>query len=91
MNTKQKLAIFKQLDRGYESVCNERFDTFEDYVRLTEFAEVEFRPLAGDEVVQKQLNALDRAEGELRNKFQAALNTIEQQRQELRAITYRPE
>lgn len=60
------------------------------YVRISEFAEVEFVPLKDDSIVEKQLAVLDKAESELRTKFQAALNGIEQQRQELRAITYTP-
>lgn len=90
METKRKLAVFKSLRHGHESVCGEIFDTFEDYARLTEFVEIDFPPLRNEEVVQKQLDALDRAEGELRNKFQEALSGIERQREELRAITYTP-
>ena len=65
---------------GLESACG--------YVRLTEFIDVNFVPLQSGEVVEKQVAALDVAETELRNKFQAALNKIEQRREELRAITY---
>jgi hypothetical protein len=90
MNTKRKIAVFKELKYNYESVCDEQFDTFKDYVRLTEFVEVEFPPLQSEEIVQKQLDALDMAESELRNRFQEALGGIERQREELRAITYKP-
>jgi hypothetical protein len=80
MKTTQKLALFKNLKHGHESVCDEIFDTFHDYVRLTEFVEVNFPPLNNEEVVEKQF----------RERFQEALNEIERQRQELRAITYTP-
>jgi hypothetical protein len=89
MKTKFKLAVFKS-PYGDESVCIELFDTFDDYVRMSEFVEVEFKPLSSEVVVQKQLNALDKSESELRNKFQEALNRIERQREELRAISYTP-
>lgn len=90
MKTKQKIAIFRNIEHGYESILDGQFDSFEEYVRLSEFVEVEFQPLTGDEFVQKQLSALDKAESALRAQFQIALNGIEQQRQELRAITYQP-
>jgi hypothetical protein len=90
MKTTQKLALFKNLKHGHESVCDEIFDTFHDYVRLTEFVEVNFPPLNSEEVVEKQLKALDSAEHDVRTRFQEALNEIERQRQELRAITYTP-
>jgi hypothetical protein len=89
MKTKYKLAVFKS-PYGDESVCIELFDTFSDYVRLSEFVEVEFKPLQSEIVVQKQLDALDKAESQLRNKFQEALNGLNRQREELRAITYTP-
>jgi len=88
-----KIAKFKRLGEG--TTCS--FETFgaegcfmeshAAYIRITEYAEVEFIPLCSEDVVQKQLNALDSAETEVRNRFQEALREIERQRQELRAIT----
>lgn len=90
-----RIAKFKRLcgEYDYETILDEghTLATCDDYVQITEWAEVEFRPLHDDAIVEKQLNALDKAESALRGKFQAALNTIEQKRQELRAITYVPE
>ena len=89
-----KLAVFKSIEPGslygWETVQGEGHEKLDRYIRISEYVVVEFPPLKGDEVVQKQLSALDKAEGELRGRFQAALGQIEQQRQELRAITYRP-
>lgn len=86
-----KIAIFKRIgtDYPYEAIkpeSDEKYTT-NDFVRTSEYIEVEFPPCLSDEVVQKQIDALDWAESELRNKFQAALNSLEQQRAELRAIT----
>lgn len=89
-----KIAKFKRLGEDgngcFESIDSEGsfMERHPGYVRLTEYTEVEFTPLHTDEIVQKQLDALDKAESELRNKFQAALSKIETQREELRAITY---
>jgi hypothetical protein len=78
----------------YESIQNEKegsdLERLCGYVRISEFVEVEFAPLTDGSVVEKQLAALDKAESELRTKFQFALNGLEQQRQELRAIAHKP-
>lgn len=79
----------------YELIHDEKegadFERHCGYIRTSEFVEVEFVPLKDDSIVEKKLAVLDKAETELRAKFQIALNGIEQQRQELRAISYRPE
>lgn len=95
MSGLMKLAVFKNIElgslHGWETVGTDNYEQVDRYIRVSEYVDVEFPPLKGEEVVQKQLTALDKAEGELRGRFQAALNQIEQQRQELRALTYRPE
>ena len=84
-----KLAQFRSIgERSYESVLEEWADGSSSYVRISEFVEVEFPPLHNDEVVQRQLDGLDRVEQALREKFQEALGGLERQRAELRAITY---
>ena len=88
-----KVAKFKRLGEGaFETIIDEEspLATLDCYVRLTEWVDVEFRPLRDEAIVEKQLNALEKAEAELRTKFELALGEIERQRQELRAITYVP-
>lgn len=86
-----RIAVFKMLrtSHPFETIKDESWEKHmaDDYVRISEYIDVEFPRLKSEEVVQKQLDALDTMEKEVRTKFQAALNTIEQQRQELRAIT----
>jgi hypothetical protein len=80
--------------RKYESIQNENegsdLERVCGYIRTTDFVEVDFVPLTDGSVVEKQLAVLDKAESELRTKFQAALNGLDQQRQELRAIAHKP-
>lgn len=88
-----KIARFKRLGEGSFETYGEEgcfMERHDAYIRLTEYAEVEFQPLCSEEVVQKQLDALAGAETELRNRFQDALNSIEQQRANLLAIAYFP-
>jgi hypothetical protein len=84
-----KIAKYKRLgEYGYETVSDDGLENCADYVRVSEFVDIEFPPLESKEVIQRQLEALDRTESEVRSRFQEALNSIEHQRAELRAITY---
>jgi hypothetical protein len=88
-----KIARFKRLgEASFEAYGEEGcfMERIEGYVRLTEYAEVEFVPLRSEDVIQKQLNALAGAEKELRNQFQEALNRIEHERSNLLALAYFP-
>lgn len=82
-----KIAIFKRTGEcSFESVSTDELEGCENYVRITEYVDVEFPKLKGREIVEKQLAAIDRTEKELRNKFQSALNNIERERAELMAL-----
>lgn len=84
-----KLALFTNADSDYRTVCEEWAERHADYVRVSEFVDVTFPPLREEAVIERQLEALDRTETELRSKFQDKLNSIESRRAELRAITYK--
>jgi hypothetical protein len=88
-----KIAKYKRMgESSFETYGEEGsfMEHHEGYVRLTEYADVEFVPLRSEDVVQKQLDALAGAEKELRNQFQQALNSIEQERSNLLALAYFP-
>jgi len=61
-----------------------------DYIRLSDWVEVEFNERPQEEVLQDKLDLLDTAESELRAKYQAELENIKTMRQELLAITHQP-
>lgn len=87
-----RIARFKRLgEHSFETFGDEALERVKGYVRLTEYVEVEFPPLRDGVLVEKHLEALDAAEAEVRTRFQSMLNEIERQRQELRAITHKPE
>lgn len=57
-------------------------------VRVSEYVEVTFLPLADAEVAAKLLDALDITEKKIRSDFQAQLDNIESTRKNLLALTY---
>jgi hypothetical protein len=84
-----KVAQFKSVIGGYTAVYDERLAKHvTGVVQISEFVDIEFPPLATEEVVQQQLSALDSAETELRAKFDQKLSEINTQRAELRALTH---
>lgn len=87
-----KLAIFKNVGEApFTCVQGPVFETMSHYVRLTEYVQVEFPPLQDHAIIQKHLEALDKAEVAITQRYFEKLAEIKQQKEELRAITYQPD
>jgi hypothetical protein len=99
-SNKRKVALFQRVGSDswfsvwYADVEQSDDDADESqpdgYVRISQYVVVEFPPLEGDVVVEKQLQQLDRAEQEARVELQQKLNQINDVRQKLLALTFRP-
>jgi hypothetical protein len=86
------LALFKNIGEApFICVSESMFESIPGYVRLTEYVEVEFPPLQDHAVIQKHLEALDRAEEAITKRYFNTLADLKQQKEELRAITYNPD
>lgn len=85
-----KLALFKNIEFQHSSPapCGEIFERVANYVRISEYVEIEFPPLASEEMIGQQLAALDQAESAVRLKFESALNAIKERRSELLALPH---
>jgi hypothetical protein len=92
-----KIALYKMMygDGAYSlqhvAVYREP-DIVEDAktVRISEPVEVEFPPLSEQVVIEKQLKAIDAKEREIRERFQRALDVLNDDRQKLQALTVQP-
>lgn len=92
---KIKLAVFRNIEPGgcldgYETIDGENFENATHYVRISEYVEVEFQKLKDELVIDKYINALDRAETQIRLDFQKKLDEISGQRASLMALAYFP-
>jgi hypothetical protein len=86
-----KIARFKRLgEHSYETIDSDLLDGLENYVRLTEYVDVEFPMLSEESVIQKQVDALDRTEQALRESFETKLNAIKDERAKLLALAFHP-
>lgn len=86
-----KVALYKDVQYGFETVSGPSLDNSQEYVRVSEFVNVEFPKLSDEETVRKQLAALDEMRGEVSRKFAAALKEIDQRKASLQALTYEGE
>lgn len=73
-------------------ICDEeqgpRMEKWSGMIRTTEWEEVTFRPLPAETTIPPQLAALDKAEAELRGRFQEKLNELTNRRASLLALTH---
>lgn len=84
-----KVALYKDVHGGWETVSiGNGLDACENYVRLSEFVDVEFPRLKDEETVRKQLAALDSVRAEVARKFAAALKEIDARKASLQALTH---
>lgn len=90
-----KIALYKNVGSSFEwttvvqqTMLDSKGVYLPEYVRATDWIDVEFPPLPRAVVVQSQLNALSDAETELRMKFQTKLDQIETERSKLLSLTH---
>jgi hypothetical protein len=90
-----RIAQFKTDGSGYvnisSEVAGETCVTYSGWVRISEYAEVEFTSLPPAVVVEGQLKQLDAAEQELREKFQQKLNELAEARAKLLSLSHQPD
>ncbi len=81
-----KVALYKT-SYGLEYAVNEGFYV-DDWVRISDYEDIEFTPRQPNEILADQLDVLNTAEKELMAKYQQAKEVIQQKRNELLAITH---
>ena len=82
-----KIALYKSTAYGWETAFEVGDDKFDHYVRISEIFDIEFVPLPENEVIEAQLSAFDKQEQKAREEFQKALDSINDNRGKLRALT----
>jgi hypothetical protein len=86
---KHRVAVFKSIKYGNpiatsSDMCAGMYS--EDYVRLTDWIEVEFSELSNEAVINAQLCALDALEDKVKLECANKLNDITQRKAELLAL-----
>jgi hypothetical protein len=84
-----KIALF-HTSHGIEHPCEEIMEKCSNYVRVSEYVDVDFPPLPKDEVVGKILTSLDKEATDVRAECERKLKTIQQRRAELLQLPFIP-
>lgn len=85
-----KVALYKSLDFGFESVAGPELENSDTFVRVSEFTDITFPPLRGNDQVQRAVAVLDRMRAKTVTEYHDKLAEIERKRSELLALTHQP-
>ncbi len=88
-----RVALFRHIEYGYLMVWarpNYADDSYcpTDYVRISEWQDVQFAALAGDEQIQGAITSLQNKRAEIAKQFAEKLANVDAQIANLRAITH---
>lgn len=83
---KVKAALFKSEYGDIHLVKDEFSNIYSDYVQISEFQDVEFKPLTESKIIENQLNALDAMEEKLRDEFRKKFDNIQNKKAQLLAL-----
>lgn len=83
----RKIALFKS-SSGTLIEAGDFFEDYPDYVRISEYKEIEFTPLSQSAIIEKQCEALDKQEQSVMAEYENKLTDIRRRKAELLAITF---
>ena len=82
----KRLAIFKDVKYGYNAYAESGLDLSTDYVRLSEYVDVDFPMLPPEETVSKEIEMLDKLSCSVRAKYHDDIAEIYRKKAELIAL-----
>jgi hypothetical protein len=82
-----KIAKYQSVDMDYTFFSEDLYEGRSGYLRLTEFADVEFVPLPAADMVPRQIEILDNKIEAIQGRALAEINELKQKKQELLALT----
>ncbi len=81
-----KIAKFKCIEHGFESIDSEQIERLDGYVRLTKYIDVEFVSLEHNCIAEKEANILKGVKKKIQADVQVKLNEIDRRISELLAL-----
>ena len=81
-----KIALFKNVELDFETVCGGEMEDCENYVRTSEYINVEFPPLANDEIIAQQIEILEQAKQNVQAQAERKLTELDHQIGKLLAL-----
>lgn len=88
---KQRLALFKSMEHGVEITGDRNTEKYsQNYVRISEYVDVEFPPLQDEHVVRQQVEKLDAIADRITDDYRNKIAEIQERKSKLLAITHQP-
>ncbi len=81
-----KIAKFKSIEHGFESIDSESIEKLNGYVRMTKYVDVEFLSLERNFIAEKEANILNDVKKKIQADAQVKLNEIDRRISELLAL-----
>lgn len=86
-----KVALFKSMEYGAEITGDESTEKYcRNYVRTSEYIDVEFPPLQDEAVVRQQIEKLDEIADKITDEWRNKIAEIQERKSKLLAITHQP-
>ncbi len=81
-----KLAIFKSIEHGYQTIDDEDFESINGYIRISEFVDVEFPLLPTGDLIAKEVSLLRDEKKKIQAETEIKLNNVDRKIGELLAL-----
>lgn len=76
-----KIAIYKNIQHDFETICKEDFECLPNYTRITEFVDVEFPRLPLN--AEQEIAAIERCRSETVQRHEAELQRLDKRKAKL--------
>lgn len=83
-----KMAQFRNIQYGYINIETERYEDQEDFVRITEYVDIEFTELSAEVTVPKEIEFFEKARETVKVAAALEVEKINDKIQNLRALTH---
>lgn len=75
------------IELNFDAVCEEGMERNAEYIRISEYVDVEFQPISDEPVVNNHVRALKSMKTEIQAATQVKLNSIDEKIGKLLALT----
>jgi hypothetical protein len=86
---KEKIAVFKDVEGKYTSILGDYADSWTNYIRISEYIEVDFPDREKAECIHDEIKILSKMADEIMVKATEGLNNINRRKEELLALEHK--
>lgn len=83
---RMKIAMFRNIECGFKTIDHKSLESLGDYIRLTEYVDVEFKSLDHGDVVAKEIAILRDVKKKIQAQTELKLQSVDQKIGDLLAL-----